>query len=116
MICAEDEIGMGKSHDGIMVLPADTPVGMPAADYFGITSEYIIEVDITPNRADACSHYGVARDLYAWLIRNGQASSLHRPATDSFSVDNHDLDIDVVVENPDACQTDALLCQPAVMW
>ena len=103
MICAEDEIGMGKSHDGIMVLPADTPVGMPAADYFGITSEYIIEVDITPNRADACSHYGVARDLYAWLIRNGQASSLHRPATDSFSVDNHDLDIDVVVENPDAC-------------
>lgn len=103
MICAEDEIGMGKSHDGIIVLPADTPVGMPAADYFGITSEYIIEVDITPNRADACSHYGVARDLYAWLIRNGQASSLHRPATDSFSVDNHDLDIDVVVENPDAC-------------
>ena len=71
MICAEDEIGVGTSHDGIIVLPEDTPVGMPAAEYFKLESDYVIEVDITPNRADACSHYGVARDFYAWLRRNG---------------------------------------------
>ena len=70
MICAEDEIGVGTSHDGIIVLPEDTPVGMPAAEYFKLESDYVIEVDITPNRADACSHYGVARDFYAWLRRN----------------------------------------------
>ena len=72
MICAEDEIGVGTGHDGIMVLPADTPVGTPAATYFGLESDFLIEVDITPNRADACSHWGVARDLYAYLVRNGQ--------------------------------------------
>ena len=66
MICAEDEIGVGTSHDGIMVLPADTPVGMPAKEYFHLESDTIIEVDITPNRSDAASHYGVARDLYAY--------------------------------------------------
>lgn len=103
MICAEDEIGIGTSHDGIIVLPADAPVGMPAAQYYNIKSEYIIEVDITPNRADACSHYGVARDLYAWLIRNGYETSLHRPGCEAFSVDNHDLEIDVMVENREAC-------------
>lgn len=72
MICAEDEIGVGNSHDGIIVLPEDTPVGLKAAEYYGLESDYVIEVDITPNRADACSHYGVARDLYAWLVRNGK--------------------------------------------
>ena len=66
MICAEDEIGVGSSHDGIMVLPADTPVGMPAKEYFGVEDDTMIEVDITPNRADGASHYGVARDLYAY--------------------------------------------------
>ena len=65
MICAEDEIGVGTGHDGIMVLPEDTPVGLPAATYFNLESDWLIEVDITPNRADACSHWGVARDLYA---------------------------------------------------
>ena len=103
MICAEDEIGVGTSHDGIIELPADTPVGMPAAEYYNIKSEYVIEVDITPNRADACSHYGVARDLYAWLIRNGYKTSLRRPGVEAFSVDNHDLDIAVEVENTEAC-------------
>ena len=103
MICAEDEIGVGTSHDGIIELPADTPVGMPAATYYNIKSEYVIEVDITPNRADACSHYGVARDLYAWLVRNGYKTSLHRPSTDAFAVDNHDLEIDVDVQNTEAC-------------
>lgn len=103
MICAEDEIGVGTSHDGIIVLPDDTPMGMSAADYYGIKSDWLIEVDITPNRADACSHYGVARDLYAWLVRNGHKTSLHRADVSAFAVDNHDMDIDVVVENAEAC-------------
>lgn len=103
MICAEDEIGVGKSHDGIIVLPADTPVGMKAAAYYGLESDYVIEVDITPNRADACSHYGVARDLYAWLIRNGKKTALHRMDVSSFKVDSNDLNIDIEVQNPEAC-------------
>lgn len=103
MICAEDEIGVGESHDGIIVLPEDTPVGMKAAEYYGLESDYVIEVDITPNRADACSHYGVARDLYAWLIRNGYKTQLHKMDVSDFKVDNHDLNIDVDVQNAEAC-------------
>ena len=103
MICAEDEIGVGTSHDGIIVLPADTPVGMKAADYYGLDSDYVIEVDITANRADACSHYGVARDFYAWLVRNGHKTALHRMDVSSFKVDSHDLDIDIDVQNTEAC-------------
>lgn len=103
MICAEDEIGVGTSHDGIIVLPEDTPVGMKAADYFNIQSDWLIEVDITPNRADACSHWGVARDLYAWLVRNGYETKLHRPSVDDFKVDNTNLPIAIEVENAEAC-------------
>ena len=103
MICAEDEIGVGKSHDGIIVLPQNTPVGMKASTYYGLESDYVIEVDITPNRADACSHYGVARDLYAWLVRNGKKTALHRMDESAFKVDSHDLDIDVEVQNAEAC-------------
>ena len=103
MICAEDEIGVGTSHDGIIVLPEDTPVGMKAADYFNIQSDWLIEVDITPNRADACSHWGVARDLYAWLVRNGYETKLHRPSVDDFKVDNNNLPIAIEVENAEAC-------------
>lgn len=103
MICAEDEIGVGTNHDGIMVLPAETQVGTPAAEYFGLESDFLIEVDITPNRADACSHWGVARDLYAYLLRNNLRTALHRPTDEAFSVDNHDLPIEVVVENTEAC-------------
>lgn len=104
MICAEDEIGVGNSHAGIIVLPADTPVGMPASEYYGVESDWLIEVDITANRADALSHWGVARDLYAWLKQNGYKTSLHRRSMDDFQVDNHDLPIDVVIENTTACQ------------
>ena len=68
MICAEDEIGIGNSHEGIIVLPADAVPGTPAKDYFNIKSEYVLEVDITPNRVDATSHFGVARDLAAYLV------------------------------------------------
>ncbi len=103
MICAEDEIGVGANHDGIIVLPEDTPVGMPASKYYNLESDYVIEVDITPNRADACSHYGVARDLYAWLVQNGHKTSLHRPSCDEFKVDNVALTIPVKVETVEAC-------------
>ncbi len=103
MICAEDEIGVGSDHSGIIVLSDEVQVGMPAAEYYHVKSNYIIEVDITPNRSDACSHYGVARDLYAWLVRNGKKASLHRPDCDAFKVDNHDLEIAVDVEDKVRC-------------
>lgn len=103
MICAEDEIGIGTSHDGIIVLPEDVIPGTPAKEYYNIKSDYVLEVDITPNRADACSHFGVARDLYAWLRQNGYQTSLRRPSVENFSVDNHELEIGVRVENTEAC-------------
>lgn len=104
MICAEDEIGVGSSHDGIIVLPDDAVVGTPAAEYYHLESDWLIEVDITANRADALSHWGVARDLYAWLKQNGYNTALHRPEVDGFSVDNHDLPIEVEIENTEACK------------
>lgn len=109
MICAEDEIGVGTSHDGIIVLPEDAKVGMPAAEYYHLDSDWLIEIDITANRADALSHFGVARDLYAWLKQNGYKTSLHRPDCDKFVVDNHDLEIDVKIENTEACRRYACL-------
>ena len=103
MICAEDEIGVGTSHDGIIVLPADAVPGTPAKEYYNIKSDYLIGVDITPNRADACSHYGVARDLYAYLVQNCGGSSIERPSCEAFKVDDNSMPIDIVVENPEAC-------------
>lgn len=104
MICAEDEIGVGTAHDGIIVLPEDAPVGQPAAEYYHLESDWVIEIDITANRSDALSHWGVARDLYAWLKRNGYKTSLHRPDCSEFSVDNNDMPIDVEIENTEACR------------
>ena len=104
MICAEDEIGIGTSHKGIIVLPEDAVVGTPAAEYYHLESDWLIEIDITANRADALSHWGVARDLYAWLVQNGYKTSLHRPTDDEFCVDNEDLPIDVEIENTEACK------------
>lgn len=103
MICAEDEIGIGTDHAGIIELPAEAVPGTLAKDYFNVKSDYVLEVDITPNRADACSHYGVARDLYAYLLQNGKPATLKRPSVDAFAVENHDLDIKVTVENSEAC-------------
>lgn len=103
MICAEDEIGIGTDHAGIIVLPDTAVPGTLAKDYYNIKSDYVLEVDITPNRADACSHYGVARDLYAYLLQNGKQATLKRPSVDAFAVENHDLDIPVTVENGEAC-------------
>lgn len=104
MICAEDEIGVGTDHAGIIVLPDDAKVGMPAAEYYHLDSDWVIDIDITANRADALSHYGVARDLYAWLKQNGYQTSLHRPSCDGFKVDNNELPIKVTIENAEACR------------
>lgn len=104
MICAEDEIGIGTDHAGIIVLPSDAVPGTSAKEYYNIKSDYLLEVDITPNRADACSHYGVARDLYAYLNLHGENSYLlQQPLTDLFHVQNNDLNIEVEVENTEAC-------------
>lgn len=103
MICAEDEIGVGTSHAGTIVLPDDVVPGTPAKDYYNIKSDYVLEVDITPNRADACSHYGVARDIYAYLVRNGYKTAIRSPFNKDFHIDNHDLNIEVEVENTEAC-------------
>ena len=103
MICAEDEIGIGNDHSGIIVLPEDAVVGTPAATYYGLESDWVIEVDITPNHSDACSHWGVARDFYAYLKQNGYQTSLHRPDVEDFKIDNNDLNIQVEVENTEAC-------------
>lgn len=103
MICAEDEIGVGTNHDGIIVLPDNAIPGTPAKEYYNVKSDYLIGVDITPNRADACSHYGVARDLYAYVMQAKGDSALHRPSNDNFKVDNNDLPIEIEVQNSEAC-------------
>lgn len=109
MICAEDEIGIGTSHDGIMVLPEDTPVGMPAADYFNVYRDSVIEVDITPNRIDGASHLGVARDLAAYLQ---QTQDIHYtlPSVEGFKPDSTDAKISVRLERPEACRRYAGIC------
>ena len=104
MICAEDEIGIGNDHSGIIVLPEDAVVGTPAAKYYHLESDWLIEVDITANRADGLSHWGVARDLYAWLKSNGYETKMHRPDCSKFKVENHDLPIEVTIENQEACK------------
>jgi len=105
MICAEDELGLGSSHDGIMVLPAQVQTGMPASDYFDIQTDYVYEIGLTPNRGDATSHIGSSRDLVAGLNRyfNTRKYKLQLPSVDAFKVDNQDLDIEVVVEDIQAC-------------
>jgi len=98
MICAKDEIGLGDDHSGIIVLPPDAVVGTPATEYYSIKSDYILEIGLTPNRADAASHVGVARD-----IRAAQKREIRWPSVDGFAVNNTNLTIPVVVENAEAC-------------
>jgi phenylalanyl-tRNA synthetase beta chain len=98
MICAEDEIGLGTSHEGIMVLTTDLPNGTPASKYFGLETDYIFEIGLTPNRADAASHFGVARDLKVLLRKE-----LCKPNVDNFAADNHNNTIKIEVENTNAC-------------
>ena len=104
MICAEDEIGMGTSHDGILVLPADVKVGMAADEYFQPYDDVIYEIGLTPNRMDAMSHWGVARDVCAYLSHHDKQNIKPKlPNGNSFKVDNTSLTLDVQVENEKAC-------------
>ncbi len=103
MICAEDEIGIGTDHNGIIVLPAEAVVGTPAKEYYNIKSDYVLEVDITPNRVDATSHYGVARDLSAFLKQHGKAAVLQLPSVEAFKIDDPTPAIAVEVRNEEAC-------------
>ena len=103
MLCAEDELGIGPSHEGIMELPADAPVGMAAKEYLRVEDDYLIEIGLTPNRVDAASHIGVARDLAAYLRSRGERTEVKWPDVSAFAVDNHDLPVAIRVENHEAC-------------
>lgn len=109
MICAEDEIGVGTAHEGIMVLPAETPVGMEAAEYFHISNDTVIEVDITPNRIDGASHIGVARDLAVYLKQH-EAIDYNLPSVADFAVDRTDSPISIRIERSEACHRYAGIC------
>ncbi len=102
MICAEDEIGLGNDHTGIMVLHPDSKPGTCASDFFNIKSDFVFEVDLTPNRIDSASHIGIARDLAAYLSQK-ESICYTRPNVDSFCVDNQNHTISVSIENPEAC-------------
>ncbi len=103
MICAEDEMGMGTSHDGILVLPADLKPGTPAATHFQPYSDWIYEIGLTPNRMDAMSHFGVARDVCAYLTHHQKETRVKTPFSNGFKIDNTNLPIKVTVENTEAC-------------
>lgn len=109
MICAEDEIGIGHDHAGIIVLPANARVGMSAAEYYQITSDYVIEVDITPNRVDGASHLGVARDLAAYLQQK-QDIRYTLPSVENFKPDNTQAGISIEVLRPEACKRYSGVC------
>ena len=103
MICAEDEIGIGNSHEGIIILPADAVPVLPLK-IISISKANTYWKWISPRTVRTpASHYGVARDLYAYLIQNGKQATLKRPSVEAFKVDNHDMDIAIEVENTEAC-------------
>ncbi len=103
MICAEDEIGVGNSHAGIIELPLDVKPGTLAKDYYNVKDDYVLEVDLTPNRIDGGSHYGVARDLSAWMNIHHEAAKLRKPSVEGFKIDRKDGAVKVSVENAEAC-------------
>ncbi len=105
MICAEDEIGLGDSHEGILVLPADVTVGTPASSYFKPYTDWVYEIGLTPNRMDAMSHFGVAKDVCAYLSHhNNSKANPKSPFNTNFTIDNNFLPVKVIIENTDACQ------------
>jgi len=122
MICAEDEIGLGTSHAGIMVLPADAVVGTTAADYFKPYSDIVFEIGLTPNRMDAMSHWGVARDVCAYLTHHDKIDAKPVLPTTELTIDNTSMKIDVTVENTSACPRYSGVCianvkvQPSPKW
>ena len=101
MICAEDELGLGQSHDGIMVLDESLVPGTPCSEVFNIETDHVFEIGLTPNRADAMSHYGVARDLRAGLIQQGTNIELISPSVSDFHVDERTHKIDIEIEDKD---------------
>jgi phenylalanyl-tRNA synthetase beta chain len=110
MICAEDELGLGSSHAGIMVLDTEATVGMPASEYFKIEEDVVLTIGLTPNRVDAASHLGVARDLVAVINNSGhsqndplQHKNILLPDLSGFSIDNHKKPVEVIVEDAIAC-------------
>lgn len=108
MICAEDELGLGTSHAGIMVLPEEAVVGMPASEYFKVEEDYVFEIGLTPNRSDATSHLGVAKDILAVIncsqfIKGEPGISMAIPSVEKFDPDNHSREIPVVIADPEAC-------------
>jgi len=106
MICAEDEIGLGKSHEGIMVLDSNAKIGTPAADYFDLKNDVVFDIGLTPNRADAMSHFGVARDLMVALKHKEilpKEAQCCSPSVANWKTDNTDLNIEIEVKNMDAC-------------
>ncbi|MUP37172.1 phenylalanine--tRNA ligase subunit beta [Labilibaculum euxinus] len=113
MICAEDEIGVGTGHEGIMELPLEAVVGTPAAKYFNVEDDIAIEIDLTPNRIDGASHIGVARDLAAYL-KQQKAIEYKMPSVEAFKVENNSTPIEVVVENPEACHRYSGVCVSGV--
>jgi len=103
MICAEDEMGLSNNHEGILVLDEQAPVGTPAKEYFQVAEDWVFEIGLTPNRIDSASHFGVARDLAAYL-KQSKKIELKRPDVSKFHVDNHDLPFEVIIENAEACR------------
>ena len=104
MLCAEDELGIGESHEGILVLPSDTKVGTPAASLFPIYTDFLYEIGLTPNRMDAQSHMGVARDVTAYLTRHNSGSfKIKTPSVNSFKPDSQEISIDIQILNPELC-------------
>jgi phenylalanyl-tRNA synthetase beta chain len=103
MICAEDELGIGVSHDGIMVLPDNVKPGTPASEYLKLEDDYIFEIGLTPNRIDAASHYGVARDLYAYLVSHGREASLSPPDVSAYADTETEKPVSLTVENEELC-------------
>ena len=121
MICAEDEIGLGDNHEGILVLPADARTGMSASDYFNLQSDTVFVIGLTPNRIDSASHYGVARDLAACLSRN-KITKAKLPDVSAFKPDNLSDKVEVFIENPEACNRYTGVClsditvKPSPRW
>ncbi|MCK5170913.1 MAG: phenylalanine--tRNA ligase subunit beta, partial [Bacteroidales bacterium] len=102
MICAEDEIGLGTSHDGIMVLNDSAKIGIPAKEYFNIETDTVFEIGLTPNRIDGASHIGTARDLAAFISQT-KRTEIIKPSVDNFKVDNNNLPIEIIIEDKEAC-------------
>src|SRR5512133_2945332 len=104
MICAEDELGLGTDHQGIIVLDKDAKIGTPAAEYFRVVKDFIFEIGLTPNRIDSGSHYGVARDLAAYLaVNQGYTSKVKLPSVDNFKPSGQSKTFDIVIENKNDC-------------